>query len=105
MNMHTLTTKGRNWGRRFCRCWVKADCSTQAAAISYFAGLSIFPFVVVLITGIGWYFATFETGSNAEREVLKMLAEVISPETRAVWTPQLDLTVFRFARRSSASGW
>jgi uncharacterized BrkB/YihY/UPF0761 family membrane protein len=45
---------------------VKADCSTQAAAISYFSGLSIFPFVVVLITGIGWYFATFETGSNAE---------------------------------------
>ena len=83
MNMHTLTTKGRNWGRRFCRCWVKADCSTQAAAISYFAGLSIFPFVVVLITGIGWYFATFEMGSNAEREVLKMLAEVISPEMSA----------------------
>jgi membrane protein len=83
MNKDTFITKGRNWGRRFCRCWVKADCSTQAAAISCFSGLSIFPFVAVLITAIGWFFTTFETGNDAEREVLKMLEEVISPEMSA----------------------
>ena len=60
--------------------WVRADCTTQAAAVSFYAALSLFPFVIVLISGIGLFFEVFESGQNAEETVLTLLSEVFSPE-------------------------
>lgn len=63
-----------------CECWRRADGFTQAAAISYFAALSLFPFLVVLITGVGYFFDAFEQGRSAEKEIMSMLAEVFSKD-------------------------
>ena len=83
MSLLSLNTKGRSLSGRFFSCWSKADCNTQAAAISYFAALSIFPFVVVLITGTGFFFDAFEGGNNAEKEVFATMSEIFSPEMSA----------------------
>lgn len=63
---------------------------TQAAAISYFSALSLFPFLVVLITSVGIFFDTFEKGKNAEAEVMRMLAEVFSSDLADAVSGVLD---------------
>src|SRR5210317_616738 len=60
--------------------WSRADCTTQAAAVSFYAALSLFPFVIVLISGVGLFFELFESGQSAEQTVLRLLSEVFSPE-------------------------
>jgi len=66
--------------RESVELWLRADCTTQAAAISFYAALSLFPFVIVLIFGVGWFFEVFESGQSAEATVLNFLSELFSPE-------------------------
>lgn len=70
----------RNSIRESVELWLRADGTTQAAAISFYAALSLFPFVIVLIFGVGWFFEVFESGQNAEETVLNFLSELFSPE-------------------------
>jgi membrane protein len=63
--------------------WSRSDCTTQAAAVSFYAALSLFPFVIVLISGVGLFFEVFESGQNAEQTVLQLLSEVFSAEMSA----------------------
>lgn len=63
--------------------WSRSDCTSQAAAVSFYAALSLFPFVIVLISGVGLFFEVFESGQNAEQTVLQLLSEVFSAEMSA----------------------
>lgn len=80
MDWKSLREKVRRRVGPIAARWQKADCVTQAAAISYFSALSLFPFLVVLITGVGIFFDTFEQGKSAEAEVMGLLSEVFSPD-------------------------
>lgn len=83
MDWPTFIGNGRKLIGRLISDWARADCTTQAAAVSFFAALSLFPFIIVLISGVGFFFDVFESGQNAEEAVLRLFAEVFSAEMSA----------------------
>lgn len=83
MTLRSVIDSGRRVIGDTCSVWSRSDCTTQAAAVSFYAALSLFPFVIVLISGVGLFFEVFESGQNAEQTVLQLLSEVFSEEMSA----------------------
>ncbi|NNE93266.1 MAG: YihY/virulence factor BrkB family protein [Verrucomicrobiales bacterium] len=80
MKWRSLWNSIRNFGKQYLGDWTRYECTTQAAAISFYAALSFFPFVVVVISGVGFFFEHFKSGQNAQETVLAALSEIFSPE-------------------------
>jgi len=59
--------------------WQNDDGALMSAAVAYYLGLSIFPLLVALISGVGLVLQYTAFGQDAEREVLKLIAEQASP--------------------------
>jgi membrane protein len=53
-----------------------------AAAIAYYLAISLFPLMLTLVAGLGWFFRATATGQDAQQQVLAAVAEQVSPELR-----------------------
>jgi membrane protein len=59
--------------------WQDDDGPLMSAAVAYYLGLSMFPMLLLIISGIGFFFRYTASGQNAEQEVLRIVAEQASP--------------------------
>lgn len=62
--------------------WQKDDGPLMAAAVAYYAALSFFPLLLVLISGLGLVLQYTAWGQDAERQVLEAISDYASPEVR-----------------------
>ncbi|MGE9270463.1 MAG: YihY/virulence factor BrkB family protein, partial [Verrucomicrobiales bacterium] len=67
-----LKTLGEAWGRY--------ECSSLAAGVAFYAGLSVFPLVMVMISGVGFFFRFVERGRDAGEEIRATISQQMSPE-------------------------
>ncbi|MEX0724733.1 MAG: YihY/virulence factor BrkB family protein [Planctomycetaceae bacterium] len=58
------------------------DGSLMAAAVSYYAGLSLMPLLIVLVSGIGVFLKTTDLGQDAQHQLLAAIEREGSPELR-----------------------
>lgn len=54
---------------KVCDRWQKDDGPLMAAAVAYYAALSFFPLLLVLISGLGLVLQFTACGQNAEQQV------------------------------------
>jgi membrane protein len=59
--------------------WNRDEGSLLAAAVAYYAAVSFFPLMMVLIAGVGAFLQWTRVGQNAEQEVLKVIGAQLSP--------------------------
>lgn len=52
----------------------------MAAGVAFYAGLSLFPLMLVLISGVGWFFQFVERGRDAREEILTAVSQQFSPQ-------------------------
>lgn len=77
-----LTHIGGVLWRTYLR-WQNDDGPLMSAAVAYYLGLSVFPLVVTLISGVGLFFRYTTTGQDAEQQVLRLVADQASPALAA----------------------
>lgn len=68
--------------RQTFREWREDDGSLMAAAVSYYAALSLIPLILVLIAGLGFFLQFTESGQTAQEQILEAIAELGSPVLR-----------------------
>ena len=59
------------------------DANTLAASVAYYAALSFFPLLLILISGMGLFLRYTNTGQDAEQQVVTFIAEQASPQLAA----------------------
>ena len=59
--------------------WCEDDGWLMASAVAYYASLSFFPIVLLLITGMGLFFELTQRGRDAESEIVGVIQEQVSP--------------------------
>jgi membrane protein len=64
------------------KSWQDDDGGLMAAAVAYYAALSFFPLLLVLISGFGLIMQYTAWGQDAEQQVLEAIADYASPTTR-----------------------
>ena len=62
------------------KAWSRYECTSLSASIAFYGALSVIPFLVTLVAGIGAFFEFFEVGQSAHEHVLAAVAEQFSPE-------------------------
>ncbi len=62
--------------------WTADGCPTMAAAVAYYAGLSFFPLLLVLIAGVGVFFRFTHSGADAEQAILSLVQSQLSGAAR-----------------------
>jgi membrane protein len=55
------------------------DGPVMAAAISYYVGLSLFPLMLLLLAGLGWFMRFTAAGQSAEEHLLRTVSDHLSP--------------------------
>ena len=60
------------------RRWRRDDAGILAACVAYYATVSLFPLLMVLISGLGMFLRFTHSGQDAEQYVLKAIAETTS---------------------------
>lgn len=59
--------------------WIRDDAASMAAAVAYYLALSVFPVLLVLVSGLGLFLRFTYLGQDAERQFLTIVAEHCSP--------------------------
>ncbi|HUG20651.1 MAG TPA: YihY/virulence factor BrkB family protein [Planctomycetaceae bacterium] len=59
--------------------WNRDDGPLMSAAVAYYLGLSLFPLMLVLISGFGLFLQYSDAGPSAEQEILEAVAMQLSP--------------------------
>ncbi|QDT54844.1 hypothetical protein Pan44_28820 [Caulifigura coniformis] len=77
-----LINNGRVLWKTYER-WQEDDGPLMSAAVAYYLGLSIFPLLVTLISGVGLVLTYTRFGQDAEQQVLRLIAEQASPALEA----------------------
>jgi membrane protein len=83
--MGTPTTKrgliGASWARfrETVTNWQADDGPTQAAAVAYYAALSLFPLLLLLIASLGFAMRYSTGAQNARQQLLDLAAKNVSP--------------------------
>lgn len=62
--------------------WQADDGPLMAAAVAYYAALSFFPLLLVLISGLGLVMQYTAWGEDAEQQVLQTISDYASPAVR-----------------------
>lgn len=62
------------------RAWGYYECSSLAAGVAFYAALSLFPLMLALVAGVGYFFRFMQRGQNARDEILATVSQQISPE-------------------------
>lgn len=60
--------------------WVRYECASLAAGVSFYAALSIFPLMLVMVAAVGSFFRFMERGQDASVEIHATIAQQLSPE-------------------------
>ena len=60
--------------------WGHYECASLAAGVAFYAALSLFPLIMVLVAGVGYFFRFVEKGANAREEILEVISTQMSPE-------------------------
>ena len=60
--------------------WGHYECASLAAGVAFYAALSLFPLMMVLVAGVGYFFRFVEKGANAREEILEVISTQMSPE-------------------------
>lgn len=80
--------------------WQQDDGPLMSAAVAYYLGLSIFPLLVTLISGVGLFLQYTATGQDAQQHVLGLIADQASPALGA----QLREILSQVQTRSNVGG-
>ncbi len=80
---------------KFGKNWIKYEIPSLAAAVAFYAAVSLFPLAMVLISGVGYFFRFVESGKDAKQQVLAVFAEQFSPDMSQALSSLLDSTVSR----------
>lgn len=75
---------------KFGKAWGKYEIPSLAAAVAFYAAVSLFPLAMVLIAGVGVFFRFVESGKDAKQQVLAVLSEQFSPEMSQALARILD---------------
>jgi membrane protein len=62
------------------KAWLHFECTSMAAGVAFYAGLSLFPLMLVLIAGIGSFFEVVQRGRDARGEILTTVSQQFSPQ-------------------------
>ncbi len=65
--------------QELARAWGRYECSSLAAGIAFYSALSLFPLMLALIAGVGYFFRFVERGQDAREEILATVSQQISP--------------------------
>ncbi|QEG37429.1 YihY/virulence factor BrkB family protein [Bythopirellula goksoeyrii] len=65
--------------RKAFQGWSRDDGSLLAAAVSYYLALAFFPLLIVLLSGLGFFFQWTASGQDAEAQLLTIIEEQLSP--------------------------
>lgn len=65
--------------RKAYQRWSKDDGSLLAAAVAYYLALAFFPLLLVLLSGLGFFFQWSQSGQDAESQLLSTIEEQLSP--------------------------
>lgn len=60
--------------------WGHYECASLAAGVAFYAALSIFPLMMVLVAGVGYFFRFMPDGLSAREEIIELLSRQMSPE-------------------------
>lgn len=78
---------------KFGQAWGKYEIPSLAAAVAFYAAVSLFPLAMVIISGVGIFFRFMEFGKDAKDLVLEFLSEQFSPEMSHALSSILDSTM------------
>jgi len=59
--------------------WIRYECSSLAAGVSFYAALSIFPLMLVMVAAVGSFFRFMERGQDASAEIHAAFAQQLTP--------------------------
>lgn len=59
--------------------WNRDDGPLMSAAVAYYLGLSLFPLMLVLISGFGMFLQYSDAGASAEQQIFEAVAMQLSP--------------------------
>jgi membrane protein len=65
--------------RQVCRAWNRFGCTSLAAAVAYYAALSLFPLLLLLLAGMGWFFESVKQGVDAREQLMSIVSRQFSP--------------------------
>ncbi|MFV1995584.1 MAG: YihY/virulence factor BrkB family protein [Verrucomicrobiales bacterium] len=70
------------WGtlKQIAHYWGLYECTSVAAAVAFYAAVSLFPLLMVLIASVGLFFEFQESSEDARERVLAAVGEQVSPE-------------------------
>lgn len=74
----------------FWKAWGRYEIPSLAAAVAFYAAVSLFPLAMVLIAGVGFLFRFVESGKDARAQVLSFLSNQFSPEMSQSLAQVLD---------------
>jgi len=75
---------------KFGKAWGKYEIPSLAAAVAFYAAVSLFPLAMVIISGVGLFFGFIDSGKDAQQQVLSVLSEQFSPEMSQALSRILD---------------
>ncbi len=74
----------RDWlwekGKAVSAAWFRYECGSLSAAVAFYGAVSLFPLMIVLVSGVGIFFEFIEGGQDARAAVLQFFEEQVSPE-------------------------
>ncbi|BCX46559.1 ribonuclease BN [Haloferula helveola] len=62
------------------KAWLQYECASLAAGVAFYAGLSLFPLMLALIAGVGYFFSFVERGRDAKEQIIATLSQQVSPQ-------------------------
>lgn len=80
--------------------WVADEGNLMSAAVAYYAALSFFPLMLILIAGLGMFLQLTELGQSAEDQVIEAIAEYASPSL----AQQVRDVLARVGQKAGVSG-
>jgi membrane protein len=80
--------------------WVADEASSLAAAVAYYLALSLFPMILLIVSGFGLFLQYTNLGQNAELQFLEMVGQNGSP----VIQKQVSGLIGQFRNQSVVSG-
>lgn len=66
--------------RPVASAWAQYECMSMAAGIAFYAALSIFPLILVMIAAVGSFFRFMEGGQDAKSQIHATISQQMSPE-------------------------
>ncbi len=80
--------------------WVNDDAATLSAAVAYYLALSIFPMLLLLTSGLGFFMQFTHLGRDAQSQILVIVAEHCSPALKQ----QVEAILAHLADQTMISG-